>query len=66
MTTNVEFPLLVSSEQPINPSTSQPFSARAGFAILMFWAFVMLSIGAAAHFGAPAPEYSTLEFIALP
>jgi hypothetical protein len=32
----------------------------------MFWAFAMLLIGAAAHFGPQASQYSTLEFITLP
>jgi hypothetical protein len=65
MTTDIEFSPSVEGT-PLNPSRSHPFSARVGFRILMLWAFVMLSIGAAAHFGAPSPEYSILEFITLP
>jgi hypothetical protein len=30
----------------------------------MLWAFVMLSIGAAAHFGAQSSEFSALELLA--
>jgi hypothetical protein len=41
------------------------FHARIGFGILMLWAFVMLSIGAAAHFGAQSSEFITLEHLAL-
>jgi hypothetical protein len=66
MTKDIEFPLSVSRAQPLNPSRSHPFSARVGFRILMFWAFAMLLIGAAAHFGPQASQYSTLEFITLP
>jgi hypothetical protein len=31
----------------------------------MLWAIIMLSIGAAAHFGAQSPEYSAFELLAL-
>jgi hypothetical protein len=30
----------------------------------MLWAFVMLSMGAAAHFGAQSSEFSALELLA--
>jgi hypothetical protein len=46
-------------------TTPDLFHARAGFGILMLWAFVMLVIGAAAHFGAQSSEFSTLESLGL-
>jgi hypothetical protein len=41
-----------------------PF-AHIGFGILMLWAVIMLSIGAAAQFGVQSPEISTVEIFTL-
>ena len=65
MPTAIELPLSVHMAQRFNPSRLDPFSARVGLGILMLWAFIMLSVGAAAHFGAQSSEYSAFEFIAL-
>jgi len=58
---------------PFVPSTDLPprwikpdlFYIRADFGILMLWAFAMLLVGAAAHFGAQSSEFSALESLAL-
>jgi hypothetical protein len=65
MPTTIEFPLSVNMAQRFNPSRLDPFSARIGFGILMLWAIIMLSIGAAAHFGGQSFEYSIFELLAL-
>jgi hypothetical protein len=41
-----------------------PFRAHVDFGILMLWAVIMLSIGAAAHFGAQSSEFSAFELLA--
>jgi hypothetical protein len=41
-----------------------PFNARVGFGILMLWAIIMLSIGAAAHLGGQSSDYSAFELLA--
>jgi hypothetical protein len=64
MPTTIEFPLSVNMAQRFNPSRLDPFDVRVGFGMLMLWAFIMLSIGAAAHFGAPSAEYSAFELLA--
>jgi hypothetical protein len=65
MPTTINFPLSV---QPVKRSLItdlDPLDARIGFGILMLWAIIMLSIGAAAHFGAQSPEYGAFELLAL-
>jgi hypothetical protein len=64
MPTTIEFPLSVNMAQRFNPSRLDPLNAQIGFGILMSWAFIMLAIGAAAHFGAPSSEYSAFELLA--
>jgi hypothetical protein len=64
MPTTIEFPLPVNMAQRFNPSRD-PFDARIGFGILMLWAVIVLTIGAAAHFGAQSPDYSAFELLAL-
>ncbi len=64
MPTTIPFALstnLTSCSRTIKPDRVH---ARIGFGILMLWAFVMLSIGAAAHFGAHSSEFITLERLA--
>ena len=65
MPTTIQFAL--STDIPPRSRTIKPdlLYARSGFGILMLWAFVMLSIGAAAHFGAQSSEFSTVELLAL-
>jgi hypothetical protein len=40
------------------------FITKAGFGILMLWAFALLSVGAFAHFGAYSHELSAFELLA--
>jgi hypothetical protein len=65
MPTTIQFAL--STNMTPRSRTIKPdlFHARIGFGILMLWAFIMLSIGAAAHFGAQSSEFITLELLAL-
>jgi hypothetical protein len=65
MPTTIEFPLSVNMAQRSNSSGLDSFNARIGFKILMLWALIMLSIGAAAHFGAQSSAYSAYELLAL-
>jgi hypothetical protein len=65
MPTTIESALSVNMAPRFNPSRLDPFSARVGLGILMFWAIIMLSIGAAAHFGTQSSEYSVFELLAL-
>jgi hypothetical protein len=65
MPTTINFPLSIQAAQSSHITALDPFNARVGFGILMLWAIVMLSIGAAAHFGAQSPEYSAFELLAL-
>jgi hypothetical protein len=64
MPTTIEFPLSVNMAQRSNSSGLDSFNARIGFGILI-WALIMLSIGAAAHFGAQSSAYSAYELLAL-
>jgi hypothetical protein len=65
MPTTIQFAL--SADITTRSRTIKPdlLYARSGFGILMLWALVMLSIGAAAHFGAQSSEFSTVELLAL-
>ena len=65
MPTTIDVPLSVTVAQRFNPSRPNLFNAQPGFAILMLWALIMLSIGAAAHFGFHAAEYSAFELLAM-
>jgi hypothetical protein len=65
MPTTIEFPLSVNMVQRFNPSRVDPFNAQIAFGILMLWAVIMLTIGAAAHFGVQSSEYSAFELLAL-
>jgi hypothetical protein len=65
MPTTIEFPLSVHPSKRFDLSRLDRLDARIGFGILMLWALIMLSIGAAAHFGAQSPDYSTYELVAL-
>jgi hypothetical protein len=60
-------PFVPSTDLPPRWRTIKPdlFYIRADFGILMFWAFAMLLIGAAAHFSAQSSEFSALESLAL-
>jgi hypothetical protein len=64
MPTTIEFPLSIRRAQRLNISRLDPFNARVGFGILMLWAIIMLSIGAAAHFGGQSSDYSAFELLA--
>jgi hypothetical protein len=64
MPTTIEFPLSVNMAQRSNSSSLDPSNARLGFGILMLWALIMLSIGAAAHFGAQSSDYNAFELLA--
>jgi hypothetical protein len=65
MPTTVALPPSIEMAQHFNPAELDRFNNRIGFGILMLWAFIMLSIGATAHFGAQSSEYSAFEFRAL-
>jgi hypothetical protein len=65
MPTTIELPLSVNMAQRFNPSSLDASNARIGFGLLMLWAVIMLSIGAAAHFGVQSSEYSVFELLAL-
>jgi hypothetical protein len=65
MPTTIEFPLSANMSRPFNLSRIDRVDARIGFGILMLWALIMLSIGAATHFGAPPSDYSAFELLAL-
>jgi hypothetical protein len=65
MPTTIEFPLPVNMAQRFNRSRVDPFDARIGFGILMLWAVITLTIGAAAHFGLQSSEYNAFELLAL-
>jgi hypothetical protein len=65
MPTTIEFPLSANISNRFNPSSIDRVEARIGFAILMLWALIMLSIGAAAHFGAQSSDYNAFELLAL-
>jgi hypothetical protein len=64
MPTTIEFPLSIHMAQRLNPSRRDAFNARVGFGILMLWAIVMLSIGAAAHFGGQSSDCSAFDLLA--
>jgi hypothetical protein len=64
MPTTIEFPLSVQTTQRLNMTSRDPFNARVDFGILTLW-IIMLSIGAAAQFGAPIPEYNDFQLIGL-
>ena len=65
MPTTIQF--VPSTGLPPRWRTTKPdlFYTRADFGILILWAFAMLLIGAAAHFGAQSSEFSALESLAL-
>jgi hypothetical protein len=65
MPTTIELPLSANLSNRFNPSNIDRVEARIGFAILMLWALIMLSIGAAAHLGAQSAGYSAFELLAL-
>ena len=64
MPTTIQF--VPSTDLPPRWRTIKPnfFYTRADFGILMLWAFAMLLIGAAVHFGAQSSEFSALESLA--
>jgi hypothetical protein len=64
MPTAIEFPLSANLSKCVNPSRHDRLDARIGFGILTLWALIMLSIGAAAHFGAQSPDYGAYELVA--
>jgi hypothetical protein len=66
MPTTIVFPLAVNMAQRFDPSRLDPLHDRLCFGILMLWALIMLSIGAAAHFGTQSSGYSAFELLALP
>jgi hypothetical protein len=65
MPTTIEFPLSVNMAQRSGSSSLDPSNVRLGFGILMLWALIMLSIGAAAHLGAQSSDYDAFELLAL-
>jgi hypothetical protein len=65
MPTTIEFPLSVHTTQRLNMTSLDPFNARVDFGILTLWTIILLSIGAAAQFGAPTPEYNDFQLIGL-
>jgi hypothetical protein len=65
MPTTIQFALSADITTRSRTITPDLLYARSGFGILMLWALVMLSIGAAAHFGAQSSEFSTVELLAL-
>jgi hypothetical protein len=65
MPTTIEFPLSADISERFNPPRIDRVEAYIGFAILMLWALIMLSIGAASHFGTPSADYSAFELLAL-
>jgi hypothetical protein len=64
MPTTIEFPLSINMSKPLNPSRIDRIESRTGFAILMLWALIMLSIGAGAHFGATSSDFGAFDFLA--
>jgi hypothetical protein len=64
MPTTIEFPLSANISKRFNPPRIDRLEAHIGFAILMLWALIMLSIGAAAHFGTPSADYGAFELLA--
>jgi hypothetical protein len=65
MPTTIVFPLSVNMAQRFNRSRRDPLNGPVAFGIVMLWAFIMLSIGAVAHFGAQSSEYMAFELLAL-
>jgi hypothetical protein len=65
MPTTIEFPLSANMAQRSHSSRLDLSNARLGFGILVLWALIMLSIGAAAHFGAQPSDYNAFELLAL-
>jgi hypothetical protein len=65
MPTTINFLLSIYTVQRSHITGFDPLNIRIGFGILMLWAIIMLSIGAAAHFGVQSPEYSAFELLAL-
>jgi hypothetical protein len=65
MPTTIEFPLSTNMAQRSHSSSLDLSNARLGFGILILWALIMLSIGAAAHFGAQSSDYNAFELLAL-
>jgi hypothetical protein len=65
MPTTIELPLSADISKRFNLPRIDRAEVQIGFAILMLWALIMLSIGAAAHFGAPSADYSAFELLAL-
>jgi hypothetical protein len=64
MPTTIEFPLSANMAQRVHSSHFVSSNARLGLGILMLWALIMLSISAAAHFGAQSSDYSAFELLA--
>jgi hypothetical protein len=58
MPTTIEFPLSANMAQRSHSSRLDLSNTRLGFGILVLWALIMLSIGAAAHFGAQPSDYN--------
>jgi hypothetical protein len=64
MTTTIQFITPADTTPRSNTTKHGLLYARSGFGILMLWAVVMLSIGAAAHFGAQSSEFTAFELLA--
>jgi hypothetical protein len=64
MSTTTDFTKSIRAARPSTTATLDTFNSKAGFAILMLWAFAMLSAGAFAHFGAHSYALSTFEILA--
>jgi hypothetical protein len=65
MPTTIQLPLSIRLMPRLWTRKRVPFYAQAGFTILMLWAVILLSIGAAAHFGMPHSELTAFEQLAL-
>jgi hypothetical protein len=63
--TTIGFPISTRTTPRSATANLDSFISKAGFGILMLWAFAMLSVGAFAHFGAHSYELSAFELLAL-